>query len=311
MNNEIEKSFADSEFVRMGACSICHSTNLESIGTRNTIHPHSRFSVQIKRCLDCHHWFTDPMPKAELLTRLYSESSLSVLGGNWASEVESNNRKETITADSNWIVKNLSQVKPGNFLEIGPGDGSLLRKAGQLGWNAFGVDLGNYASGFQVVSSISQLPNSVQYDAIVFQDVLEHVSDPGFELSNYADRLRSGAILFMTVPWSESKRARFGKAHWDMVRPLGHLHYFSKQSAKLLLESKGFEILSMETVNNHGSSFTQAKSIMRASLKVLLTLLRPPRWKVLNNRMRELILQARCFPDTAGDQLYIRAKRNI
>ena len=249
------------------------------------------------------------MPKAELLTLLYSESSLSVIGENWASKVESNNLNETITSNSNWIVENLSQVKPGNFLEVGSGDGSLLRKMGKLGWNSFGVDLGSYAGGFQVVSSINQLPNSILFDVIVFQDVLEHVSDPSYELSNYADHLRTGALLFMAVPWSESKSAQFGKAHWDMVLPLGHLHYFSKKSAKILLESKNFEVLAMDTVNSQGSSLTQAKSLIRSVLKVLSRILRPSKWKDLRNRISRMIMLTRCFPDHDGDQLYIKAKK--
>ncbi len=309
MNHEAERSFAESEFASIGDCPICRSTNLETVGTKATIHPRSRFSVQIKRCIDCHHWCTDPMPKAELLGALYAESSLSVLGENWASEVEANNRNETIASDSNWIVKNLSKVKPGNFLEVGPGEGRLLRKMGQLGWNPFGVDLGNYAGGFQVFSSINQLPESIQYDAIVFQDVLEHVSDPLHELSQYAERIKAGAILLMTVPWSESKKAKFGKTRWDMVRPLGHLHYFSKQSAKMLLESIGFEVLAMETVNTDGSLFFQAKSLFRSALKVLFRTLRPSKWKDLRSSINNVVMLAVCFPDNAGDQLYIRARK--
>jgi hypothetical protein len=170
--------------------------------------------------------------------------------------------------------------------------------------------LGNYAGGFQVFSSISQLPGSVLYDAIVFQDVLEHVSDPSHELSQYADRVRTGAILLMTVPWSESKRARFRKAHWDMVRPLGHLHYFSKQSAKKLLESKNFEVLSMETVSTDGSPLYQAGLLFRSVLKVLTRLLRPSKWKDLRNSINSMVTLAACFPDNAGDQLYIKARKN-
>jgi len=311
MSVDAERSFSDSEFVQIDSCLICHSTNLEFIGTKQTIHPQSRFSVRIMRCRNCQHWHTDPMPKAELLSLLYSESSLSVLGKNWSSEIASNNRNEiTVAPDSDWIVSSLSQVNPGNFLEVGPGDGSLLRKMREVGWNAFGVDLGNYACGFQVVSSIIQLPQSVLYDAIVFRDVLEHVPDPREELTNYAGMLRQGTFLFMTVPWSESKRARFGRTDWEMVRPLGHLNYFSKKSARMLLESNKFQVLTMETINTDGSSlFNQTKSLLKLVFRIIFRTLRPWKWKDLRNTASSMVIRIKCFPDTAGDQLYIMARK--
>jgi len=309
MSYETERQFDESDFSRSNSCTICNSTNIEAIGTRLTIHPNSRFSVQIRRCLDCDHWDTYPMPKADLLALLYSESSLSVLGENWASAVETGNRKESLAPDSHWIVKDLLHVKPANFLEIGPGGGSLLRKMRQLGWNAYGVDLGSYASGFQVVSSLSQLPGSVSYDVIVFQDVLEHVSDPSYELSSYLSLLNPGATLFMTVPWSESRTARFGKTEWEMVRPLGHLHYYSKRSAKFLLERNNFEVFSITTVNVHGDLPQRAKSLARSTLGIAFAMLRPSRWKDLRNRINCTKTLMRSLTDANGDQLYIKARK--
>jgi hypothetical protein len=249
------------------------------------------------------------MPKAELLAKLYFESSLFVLGEKWASGIETNNRNRTLAPDKDWIVHALSQVKAGNLLEVGPGDGSLLRKMRQLGWNSYGIDLGKYASGFQIVSSISQLPDLTLFDVIVFRDVLEHVSNPTYELSKYTDRVRVGATLFMTVPWSESKRARVCLTQWDMVRPIGHLHYFSKQSAKLILDANKFEVFSMETVKSCGSTLDQANTLLHAISRVASGVFQPKRWEDMYNRINQVIMLARCFPDNVGDQLYVRAKK--
>ncbi|HEY5993154.1 MAG TPA: class I SAM-dependent methyltransferase [Gallionellaceae bacterium] len=309
MRNEDEEIFREADFVHFNCCPICESTQVENIGMTSTIHPNSRFSVSIMRCLNCRHWYTDPTPKPELLSRLYAESSLSVLGESWAKVVECSNQMDSVAPDSHWVVRSLSEVQPGNLLEVGPGDGSLLRKMRERGWNAFGVDLGRYASGFQVVSSPDQLPKSILFDVVIFQDVLEHTSSPSDVLSNYLDYLSPNAILFMTVPWSESKRAGLGKAGWEMVRPLGHLHYFSKQSASILLKSRGFEVLASETVNIYGSYPIE---LARSFLSVVYGSLRTSKWKSLYRRVRNFCRLLSLFPgDAAGDQLYLKAQRTV
>jgi hypothetical protein len=304
-----ERPFLASDFIQYKTCPICDSSLIERIGNEATIHPRSRFNVALMLCLNCEHWYTDPMPTPRLLASLYGESSLSVLGESWSEAVEISNADTSISRDSHWVVESLRKTEPGNFLEIGPGDGSLLRKMRALGWNSFGVDLGDYAKGFQVVSSPEQLPSSILFDAIIFQDVLEHVSNPYDVLRDYLPYLSSKAVLLMAVPWSESKRARRFRTSWEMVRPLGHLHYFSKSSARAVLESNGFEPLRFQIVNIYGSYF---KSLVMSLAKLAYCIMRPSRWNTVNLRVRRVVGHVSIFPgDPIGDQLYVMAQRKI
>ncbi len=307
-DREVERSFRDSDFVPLVACPICNASQVEVIGTKATIHPRSRLCVRIVGCLICKHWYTDPMPRAELLTMLYAESSLSVLGENWAAAVESSNRAQNLAPDSHWVVRGLSKSKPGKLLEVGCGDGGLLRKMRLLGWDAHGVDLGSYAKGFQIVASPSELPGTIRFDAIVFQDVLEHVANPLDVLSSYMRFLSPNAVLLMAVPWSESTKAQKEKESWCMVRPLGHLHYFSKQSVGLLLKASHFDVLRFKTLNIYGS---YTKALLLSLLSFCYGIVRPSRWSTLARRADHMARLIEEFPgDSAGDQLCVLARMN-
>lgn len=307
MNAQIydEEIFLSDDFSLQTSCYFCKSDQLEEIGSTSTIHPRSRFGLSIIRCLNCDHWHTNPMPKPELLSRLYAQASLSVEGADLLPSVDKVDTVSATAPDDHWIVKALCKYPPGNFLEIGPGKGALLRKMRSLGWNSFGVELATYKKGFQVVSSLGELPDSIQFDVIVFQDVLEHIPNPSPVLNDYLRFLSPSALLFMSVPWSESKRARYLKATWEMVRPLGHLHYFSKESSRSLLKSSGFEVLAIEAVNiNRG----YMRDLAAYTLSFVHGLL-PSKWRTLDTRTLRLIRYLALFPgDSVGDQLYVRAK---
>lgn len=308
-NSASEQVFNKSDFISIDQCPACNSRKIENLGSRKTIHPQSSFSVSLIRCLSCEHWSTNPLPTAQLLTTLYSESSLSVLGEGWSEHITSLNEDDSIAPDNDWVVKGLLDTPPGNFLEIGPGDGSLLRKMRALGWNAFGVDLGEYAKGFQVVSSPDQLPDSIKFDVIVFKDVLEHVSTPKIILNSYLPNLTSDAKLFIGVPWSESKRAQTLQVSWEMVRPLGHLHYFSKQSIKTILKEVNFNVITTSTENIYGS---YPRSLARSLASLAAALVFPSRWNTADKKLKRIIEELSIFPgDPAGDQLHIKAQREI
>ena len=308
-NVEKEEKFSSSDFIEMHACPICESKDLKKIGDKSTIHPQSTFSVSLNSCNDCRHWSTNPMPNAKLLSRLYGEASLSVLGAGWSAEISSQNDDSSMVADDDWVVVGLSSIKPGNFLEIGPGDGSLLRKIRSLGWNAFGVDLGDYAKGFQVVSSSDQLPAGLKFDVIVFRDVLEHVADPSEVLEHYLSYLTDDAILFVSVPWSESKRAKQLSCDWEMVRPLGHLNYFSIKSLHWLLGKSCFVPVSTNTENIYGPYW---RRMAVSAISMIYSIVSPSRWNFFGQRFKKLAQEISLFPgDPQGDQLHVISRRNM
>jgi len=296
------------DFIENNNCIICSSKNLRFIGEKSKAQNISKITCQIFECLNCNHWFTDPMPKQQLLDRLYSENSEYVISENWVQNTKNNNNPNISAPDTHWIVSYLSKYSPGNYLEIGPGSGVLFRKMRELGWNCFAIDLGSYAEGSNVFSSPEHLPPNILYDVIVFQDVLEHVSNPNASLLIYSKYLIPGSLLFMTVPWSESKSAQNQKTNWDMVDPLGHLHYFSKSSAETFLSAAGFEIIQRRTINIYFQSYF--KCLALEFFHMITRVLRPWKWHKLNGTIESLKFFLQFFPgDPDGDQLYVIAKK--
>lgn len=304
-----ERIFKASDLIDFSGCTVCGSGELQKLGSKSTIHPRSTFSVTLVRCRGCEHWSTSPLPTQELLVSLYGESSLSVLGEGWSDGVSSTNEVSSVASDDDWVVKSLRNSKPGKFLEIGPGSGALLRKMRSMGWDAFGVDLGDYAKGFQVVSSPNDLPADIKFDVLVFNDVLEHVTSPSDLLASYLPFLSEDAELFVGVPWSESKRAKVLKTSWEMVRPLGHLHYFSKASLGRVLDDAGFDVVSFETANIYDG---YSKRLMFSIVSLAYGVLKPSRWKKIGARFGSAFDELKMFPgDPSGDQLRVKGKRRL
>lgn len=289
-------------------CLICSSKNLEKIGEKSKSQKESKVISQIFKCIDCNHWFTDPMPKQQFLDKLYREKSEYVISENWIQNTIVNNNSSISAPDTHWIVSYLTKSPPGNYLEIGSGSGLLLRKMRELGWNCYAIDLGTYADGFNVFKTPEALPQSICFDVIVFQDVLEHVSNPINSLILYSKYLHSDSLLFMTVPWCESKSAQNQKMAWDMIDPLGHLHYFSKKSVEKLLSATDFKIIEYRTVNIYFNSYF--KSVFVELFHLFSRILRPWKWVKIQDTLKTLKFLLKFFPgDPDGDQLYVIAKK--
>ena len=138
----------------------------------------------------------------------------------------------------------------GRLLDVGCADGLLVKTALARGWDAFGIDISNYAIdearktlGDRVRSGVVEdcpFPRD-SFDAVFLSDTIEHVHDPTSILSHVADLLKDQGHLFIETPnVSWMVRKVLGR-HWPMYRVPEHLVYFSPRNLEELLERKGFE----------------------------------------------------------------------
>jgi hypothetical protein len=79
-------------------------------------------------------------------------------------------------------------------------------------------------------------------DVIVALDVLEHISDPIDTLRQLRRFAVPDARLYAAMPNRESPRAQIGRQSWRMLRPLGHVNYWSRGSVTKALDESGFVI---------------------------------------------------------------------
>ncbi len=146
--------------------------------------------------------------------------------------------------------------KPGFIFDIGAATGFFLEIAQERGWKVAGVEISAYAAqlaqkkGIAVQSGVlkdAQLDAPV--DVATLWDVIEHVQDPIQEMQQVSRILKPGGIVLFTTPDFRSGYARLLGKRWHAIVPPEHLHFFTRQSMRLLLEQTGFEVVSMEAPN--------------------------------------------------------------
>jgi 2-polyprenyl-3-methyl-5-hydroxy-6-metoxy-1,4-benzoquinol methylase len=208
----------------------CDSSLIDSV---NTINPSSEEKFDLRECSACHHWWIDPMPIQPYLNILYGGGSPYVVEKTILAKSLSMPEESVLNYELELSKGNLSGLQ---YLEIGIGGGNLFNAFREKEAVCSGVEPGDSAKRFEnIYRSIDDLPRSTKFDIIVVNDVLEHLESPNVFLEIFASVSHSQTRLHCSFPNKSSLRALLQKGSWRMVRPIGHLHYFSDDSVRLLL----------------------------------------------------------------------------
>lgn len=136
-----------------------------------------------------------------------------------------------------WLVGRF----PGqNVLDIGCGNGVLLRRYQRTGSNVAGVDPAPWAQtdDYRVFTDMDQAPSDF-YDVVMCTSVLEHIPDPTDMLRQALAKARPGGVVYMSVPnfdsWAARRRA-------ERMRPQEapfHCNFFTARDLRYLCERAG------------------------------------------------------------------------
>jgi SAM-dependent methyltransferase len=270
---------------------------IKCVGVKETIDAKGEM-VEIVRCKFCQHLFTNPLPLQDVLTGYYSSQNTAVMGSVWVE----NYLKEELNPLRKVIIRDIISTNPNSILEVGCGDGLLLDRLLELGYAAHGIEPGNWVGNSNISNSLSSLPENRDFDCFVFQDVLEHVEDPLNFLSRYLARSREIASVIITIPAGDSLEAKTLGMEWEMVRPFGHLHYFSKNSLNSLAKQLNLNVTQIRRFRRE----SHTRSIFRIVLLPILW----TRHAILNSSRENpySIKNARKFLAlgiSRGDQYYV------
>jgi len=150
---------------------------------------------------------------------------------------------------------------PGRLLDIGAGDGALMRAAISRGWTAEGTDISSAMVGqlrseshlnvhLGVVEEID-LPER-GFDAIVLNHVLEHVEDPVRTLATVRRLLTEDGVVRVEVPnlASLSSRVKNFQSRWKLKKnpwkhysTQHHFWYFTPRTLASTFERAGLDIV--------------------------------------------------------------------
>lgn len=102
-----------------------------------------------------------------------------------------------------WVDETIEKIpKSARILDVGAGEGALVERYRERGWNVLGVDWA-YESEHVKRGQLLSLPfDSGSFDAALCLDVLEHIEilDQPIALSEIARILKPGGTLLLSVP---------------------------------------------------------------------------------------------------------------
>jgi 2-polyprenyl-3-methyl-5-hydroxy-6-metoxy-1,4-benzoquinol methylase len=206
-------------------------------------------SCQVVRCQQCGQLRTYPEPSAESLEEVYSQSTEKYS----VAVAEDANRQATFSVFFEDILDRLERVRSerGKLLDIGCNLGDLIFAAKRRGWDAEGLDINKpnveyiRSKGFVAYDDFLEnlhLPEN-SYDAVVANQVLEHVPEPNEFLQSIRAILKPGGLLFIGVPcFLGPIPLRLQRDRWYALIPEEHIWQFDPKALTGLLTKNGFDI---------------------------------------------------------------------
>lgn len=235
------------------------------------------------RCLGCGLVFAD-IAEDELV-RINREVYDQEFGGELPS-VESEFSRKKVRRHHEILGKLAPHRGEGRILEIGCGNGAFLQTAREVGWSPAGLEIAGEAAaaarsrGLEIHEAFLHECEleSESLDAIVMNEVLEHVWDPRSLLVEIHRLLRPGGALFLRTRNPESWTAAFCGPRWHhySVREQGHVSFFPPRSFRKVLTDIGFGEVRVRTWGSaYDDRFPAESKGMRKTVRALGKIVAP------------------------------------
>lgn len=107
------------------------------------------------------------------------------------------------------------------------------------------------------------------FQVVCMWDTIEHLSDPKSYVTKACGELVKGGMFVASTGDAGSRLARFRREKWRMVHPPTHLHYFTSDSIRRMLELVGFsriEVTHDPFYRNLATSLTKVKELSKNPL---------------------------------------------
>lgn len=142
------------------------------------------------------------------------------------------------------------QLPGTTVLEIGPGAGHLLAGAAQRHRTVTAVETSARHRAFirstwgidAVFPSMDELPDGLQFDAVVAINVLEHVRHVDAFLDQICRRLRPGGVLFVSTPNAEALVCSVARTMWSMFKEPDHVSFPSRAGVRAAAVRAGLDV---------------------------------------------------------------------
>lgn len=244
-------------------CAICDGRT-ENVFTIN--------SYGIVECDRCAHRMVDLSDLDVDVRKIYSEEYFMGGGIGYPNYLE---EKDVLVRHGRYYGKLLSKYisQPGSILDVGAAAGYILKGLSDRGWKGEGVELNDtmaqYARnklGLDVhTGDIESFSTNKRFDVISLVQVVAHLQRPRKVLEHLSNMLAdTGFILVETWNYKSLTASFFGR-RWHEYSPPSVLHWFSKQSLKLLMSDLGFDMVACGHPEKY-ISWKHAESLLSAKI---------------------------------------------
>jgi 2-polyprenyl-3-methyl-5-hydroxy-6-metoxy-1,4-benzoquinol methylase len=159
--------------------------------------------------------------------------------------------------DVNWGLLRLWGERSGfEVLDVGCGYATTSQYIEQRGNRVTGIESADAAVTVArtrisrvIQADLQDAAVDQQYDVVVFADVLEHVAWPVSVVKRYLEFVKDGGSVIVSLPnvglWSVRLQHLFGRFEYEETGVLDrtHLRFFTRASARRMLESAGLRIV--------------------------------------------------------------------
>ena len=165
--------------------------------------------------------------------------------------------------DVNWgLLRLWGDRKNLDVLDVGCGFATTSQHIAERGNRVTGIESSGEAvtvargrvndvvhADLQQLDEVKRALAGRRFDVIIFADVLEHLAWPIGILRGYLDLLSEGGSVIVSLPnvglWSVRLNLLAGRFHYDETGVLDrtHLRFFTRRTARELIEHAGLEIV--------------------------------------------------------------------
>lgn len=171
--------------------------------------------------------------------------------------------------DKKTVLKNMKKYltvikkfkKKGKLLDLGCAMGFLIEEANQWNYDAYGVDISEYAVNIAkklvgnnrvIIGKVEDLDRVLgknnSFDIITMFDLIEHLENPKEVLKKVAKVMHKDGILVVQTGDAGSTWAKLMGKNWHFFAPPQHFYFYSQKNMKDLLEQAGFKIVKIQKV---------------------------------------------------------------
>lgn len=256
-------------------CNLCGSGESRPLLSETYRLNGSQVELEIRRCRGCDLVYTSPRLTFESTLQVYADDAEHTISHNYCWDGSNDgSRFEN-------LLNRLRELAPeGRLLDVGCGGGHLLAEARAAApWELIGVDPSQQAAeqtrarvGCEVFATSLEEADiqPASCEIVTMLGVLEHLHDPLGTLNSVGGLIKADGLLAVYVPNFNYLRlkdsgllAYLRRGRWSDLHPQEHLHHFTPQTLRALLNSAGFDVLQMEI----GHPFMQGSPLKRTLKK--------------------------------------------